>query len=66
MLIKWLLLHVVSLSGMLFKENVQKIEYLDDLNPRRLCLIVFAGFATEFKDYANGDIWKLRQDHDCL
>lgn len=32
---------------MLTKENGQKIEYLDDLYPRRLCLIVFA----EFKDY---------------
>lgn len=50
------MLHVMALSGMLTKENGQKIEYLDDLHPRRLCLIVFA---TEFKDYGNGDIWKL-------
>lgn len=41
---------------MLSKENGQKMEYLEDLNPRPLCLIVFAGFATEFKDYGNGDI----------
>lgn len=53
------MLRVISLSGMLSKENGQKIEYLDDLNPCLLCLIVFSGFATEFKDYAN-------RDHDCL
>lgn len=46
----------MSLSGMLTKENGQKIEYLDGLNPCRLCLTVFAGFTTEFKDYGNGDI----------
>lgn len=43
MLITPLMLLFIPLSGMLSKENGQKIEYLDDLYLRRRCPVGFAG-----------------------